>query len=288
MTGYGKGQITFSNFEITAEIKSVNNRYIDIIFRAPSIVSSFEPALRKLVKDNVNRGKVNVYIEIKSAAQKAGQSTINEDKLNSVYANLKSLKEKLNLNEEIELRHLLSFPELFETDISSVDEKELMKNLTRALTIALDKFNGMRLEEGTHLVEDMTLRINIIETATKAIHIKAPLNVTMEFEKLNTRIAELLVNTKVNEERLEQEIALISDKVDITEELTRMESHINQFRKTLARDSELGKKLTFILQEMHREANTMNSKTTDLEISHNVIQIKEEIEKIREQTQNIE
>ena len=288
MTGYGKGQIATGKFEITIEVKSVNNRYLDILFRMPSMVSSFEPGLRKIIKQNVSRGKVSVFIEIKETIKSDKESNINEDKLYHYYNTLKNIKSKLNLPGEIDLSHLLSFQELFEADISSVDENEFKTHLSDTLDKALQAFNAMRLKEGNHLIEDMAGRLDKINSIIKNVHEKAPANVRTEFDKLRARINELLDNQQIDPERVEQEIALISDKVDITEELTRLESHINQFGQTLNRDKELGKKLTFILQEMHREANTMNSKTTDVEISHLIIQVKEEIEKIREQTQNIE
>ncbi len=288
MTGYGKGQVSAGNLEIIIEIKSVNNRYLDILFRMPSMVSAFETDLRKLIKKSVNRGKVSVFAEIKQTLNNDNSSAINEDKLNYYYNNLKAIKEKLALSGPIEISHLLSFQDLFETDISRIDEAEFKQHLIKSVELALEAFNAMRLKEGQHLIDDMTVRLDKIEAITKQVHEKAPANVRAEFEKLKNRVNELLDNQQVDNDRLEQEIALISDKVDITEELTRMESHIGQFRQTLKRDKELGKKLTFILQEMHREANTMNSKTTDIKISHLIIQVKEEIEKIREQTQNIE
>ncbi len=288
MTGYGKGQITSGKFEVTVEIKSVNNRYLDILFRSPSMLTSFEPEMRNNIKKNVYRGKISVFIEVKESAKNENGSTINEEKLYHYYNTLKEIKNKLNLSEEIDLNHLLSFQELFETDISGVDENKFKIHLRTTLEKALQSFNAMRLKEGKHLINDMTGRLDKINTIIENVQKKAKNNVRAEFGKLKIRINELLENQQVDPDRLEQEIALISDKVDITEEITRMESHIVQFRQTLKRDKELGKKLTFILQEMHREANTMNSKTTDLEISHLVIQVKEEIEKIREQTQNIE
>lgn len=288
MTGYGKGQHTSGKFEITIEIKSVNNRYLDILFRMPSILSSFESELRQVIKQNVSRGKISVFIEIKEAVKNNNGNTIDEEKLLHYYNILKSIKDKLNLSQEIELNHLLTFQELFETDISNVDEIKFKTDLLTTLDKAIKSFNKMRFKEGKHLITDMIERLDKIDNITQSVYKKAPANVRNEFDKLLIRINELLENQQIDPERLEQEIALISDKVDITEELTRMDSHIGQFRQTLKRDKELGKKLTFILQEMHREANTMNSKTTDVEISHLIIQVKEEIEKIREQTQNIE
>ena len=288
MTGYGKSQNTFKMFEITVEIKSVNNRYIDIMFKLPGIISAFEAGLRETVKDNVSRGKVNVFIDIKEKADDNNGTSLNKQKLMHYFNTLKQIKENLNIPDPIELGHLLQFEELFEPDISTVDEKKFFRVIDSTLLQALKDFNKMRTKEGKHLINDMQKRIEIISAIVKEVSQKAPINVKVEFDKLYNRIEELLGTQKIDRDRLEQEIALISDKVDITEELTRMESHIVQFNHALKEDTELGKKLTFILQEMHREANTMNSKTTDVEISHKVIRIKEEIEKIREQAQNLE
>lgn len=288
MTGYGKAQSTIDSFEITVEIKSVNNRYMDVMFKMPFAFSSFEPQLRKIVKQNINRGKVSVFIDLKEAVQSQNGSPINEKRLIQRYETLKSIKNKLNIPGEIELSHLLQFEELFEVDASILDEEKLFNQLKSTLEEAITIFNKMRTKEGEHLIADMNERLELINKIINEVNQKSDGIVRDEFEKMMKRIEELLDNKKIDAERLEQEIAIISDKVDITEELTRFESHIGQFKQTLKRDSELGKKLTFILQEMHREANTINSKTTDVEISHEIIRVKEEIEKIREQTQNIE
>ena len=287
MTGYGKSQLTIDGFEITIEIKSVNNRYLDIMFKMPAVFSSFEQQLRNIVKEQIQRGKVSIFVDLKEAL-KNDLDSVNDIKLQQRYNMLKTIQEKLNLKGEIELSHLLQFDELFEVDASAIDEDILFDALKKTLEQALEVFNLMRAKEGKHCIQDMSQRLDIIDKIIKEVKQKAPATVREEFEKQLQRINELLENNKIDSERLEQEVALISDKTDITEELTRFESHIQQFKQTLQRDSELGKKLTFILQEMHREANTINSKTTQIDIAHKIIQVKEEIEKIREQTQNIE
>ena len=288
MTGYGKSQSTIDSFELTVEIKSVNNRYMDIMFKMPVVFSSFEPQLRKIIKEYLSRGKVSVFIDLKQALISQNDSSVNDVKLKQRFETLKAIKEKLNIQGEIELSHILQFEELFEVDTSAIDENLIFSQLKSTLEDALKIFNTMRVKEGEHLISDMNNRLELINTIVKEVKQKADGTVREEFDKMMKRVNELLENKKIDSDRLEQEIALISDKVDITEELTRFESHIGQFKQTLERDSELGKKLTFILQEMHREANTINSKTTNVDISHKIIQVKEEIEKIREQTQNIE
>jgi len=288
MTGYGKSQSTIGAFEITVEIKSVNNRYIDVMFKMPASFSSFEPSLRKIVKDKINRGKVSIFIDLQEAATSQNGVSLNEIKLQKRFNTLKNIKEKLNIKGDIELAHLLHFDELFEEDASALDQVALNKQLITAVKDALNIFDAMRAKEGQHLIKDMNERLEIIDGILKDVKQKSAGTVREEFDKMMKRLNELMEGNKIDKERLEQEVALISDKVDITEEITRFASHIGQFKHTLKKETELGKKLTFILQEMHREANTINSKTTDVDISHKIIQVKEEIEKIREQTQNIE
>lgn len=288
MTGYGKAEATIGNFEITIEVKSVNNRYLDISFRAPSFLLMFESELRDLIKTNVNRGKIIIFIDIKGKLNPENGNSVNEEKLLSLYNTLNSIKEKLNIPDKIELSHLLQFQDLFEADISTLDEDQLLEALKTGLSKALKAFNTMRGKEGAHLIDEMTSRLETITKTLSEVRQLSNGTVRSVFDKLSKRVNDLLENKAIDRDRLEQEIALISDKVDITEELTRFESHITQFHHSLKRDSEVGKKITFILQEMHREANTINSKTTEVDIAHRIIEIKEDIEKIREQAQNIE
>jgi len=288
MTGYGKAEHTLKKFELTIEVKSVNNRYLDIGFRTPSLISMFEAQLRKLIKESAKRGKVTIFIDIKEKQDPENGSSVNEQKLMSLYNTLSSIKEKLNIQGNIDLSHLVQFQDLFEVDISTIDENELSKTLRSTLKDALTAFNEMRVKEGDHLIEDMSARIKAITSNLLEVKKLSEGTVKKEFDKLFKRINDLLDSNKIDRDKLEQEIALISDKVDISEEITRFESHLNQFNQTLKQDSEIGKKLTFILQEMHREANTINSKTTEVEVAHKIIYVKEDIEKIREQAQNIE
>lgn len=287
MTGYGKSEGSIENFLVSIEIKSVNNRFLDINLRAPSSIQSFEPELREMVKAKVNRGKINVFIDIKENKNIEG-NFVNHEKLSALYKALLSVKNKLNIPGEVQLSHLLQFPDLMESDFSEINEEVFKTGLRSIFKIALDALIEMRLKEGAHLISDMNDRLNAIRNAFNDVREKSQGEVKNEFNLLVNRIEELLENKTIDRDRLEQEIALISDKVDITEEIIRFESHLIQFEQTLKRDSELGKKLIFILQEMHREANTINSKTTNVEVSHKIIQVKEEIEKIREQAQNIE
>lgn len=288
MTGYGKGQFSNHFYEITIELKSVNNRYIDMQFRMPSAVSQFENKLREIIKKNVSRGKLNIYLDLKRAHIEESGALINKTKLNQYHSGLKEINKQLGIKDPLTLNHILSFKDIFETNYDDLDDKQFFLDISAALNNAINAFNTMRAAEGSHLKEDMRGRIELITKIMDEITHKAPENVKMEFEKLTTRIDDILAGKIYDKERMELEIALISDKVDISEEITRMHSHLEQFNTALQKEGELGKKLTFILQEMLREANTMNSKSTDISITQQIIKIKEEIEKIREQAQNIE
>ena len=201
---------------------------------------------------------------------------------------MQKIQRSLNTEEPIKIGHLLQFPDFFEFDLSTIDLDTVKEMLVQSLLGALKDFNSMRDQEGAFLLKDMNDRMRTIEQFSEIVSSKGRGNIEIEYERLWNNIARLIDEDKIDKMRLEQEIAIIADKVDITEECVRMSSHLEIFRETLNKQGEVGKKLTFILQEMLREANTMNSKTTDTEISHKVIRIKEEIEKLREQAQNLE
>ncbi len=288
MTGYGKAENTVNGITIVIEIKSVNGRYLDINFRMPAALNGQEAVLRSLIKKQVRRGKLSVFIDIKRALDESGSGIINEKRLMGYMQALQAIKEKFNINDTVQLSHVMAFPDIFEQDMDEQIDAGFIAALKDTLQNALEPFIAMRGKEGEHLRQDMAARIKHIQQLADVIGSKSQKNTRKDFDKLLNRSLELIGAQKIDKDRLEQEIALISDKVDISEECTRLQSHLNQFKKELSKDGELGKKLTFLLQEMHREANTMNSKTTDIDVAHDVIIIKEEIEKIREQAQNIE
>jgi uncharacterized protein (TIGR00255 family) len=288
MTGFGKSEGTIDKFRVTVEIKSVNNRYLDINFRAPSNILTYEYDLRDLIRQKVNRGKINVTIDIKEDYNNNPAPSVDLKKIENFYKTLLTVKDKLNIPGEVNLAHLMQLPNVFESDLTNIDEDKFLSGLKDIFSNALTEFNRMRNNEGEHLIKDMNERLGHIKNTLEFVRENSKNDVQNEFNTLLKRLDDVLETNNFDRSRLEQEIALISDKVDITEEIIRFESHLNQFEQTLKRESELGKKLTFILQEMHREANTINSKTTNIEVSHKIIQVKEEIEKIREQAQNIE
>ena len=288
MTGYGKAKKIKGNLELSVEVKSVNSRYLDLAIRLPGNLTFLEMSVRDIVKKAIQRGKVSIFVNVKRAVNSNEETGIDQDRFRERFNLLQSLKETLKIHEEITLSHILSFPDLFEIDTDTLDPKEIQSLLESVLEEALEAYNSMRKEEGIFLLKDMRERIDIIVDRLYQIEKYSKLNVGDEFKRLLTNVENLVSERKFDRSRLEQEIAIISDRVDITEECVRMESHIKLFKETLKNEVEIGKKLNFILQEMLREANTMNSKTSNIEVSHDVIRIKEEIEKLREQTQNIE
>ncbi len=288
MTGYGKSIVQIKNMDISIEIRSVNNRFLDISLKMPKELNDYEYMLRNAIKKRLSRGKINVYINVNQINGDTGKSTIDLKKAKQYYVDLQRLKNELLISEDISLSHLLIFPDLFDAGLQNYDPKLMKETLLYGLHKALEQFEEMRQAEGNNLLNDMRARIAIISELTNFVKKNGKNNILMEFERLKNNVFSLIDADKIDKNRLESEMAIISDKVDITEECVRMESHLQLFNETLDTEGEAGKKLTFILQEMLREANTMNSKTTDTKIAHNVIRIKEEIEKIREQAQNVE
>ncbi len=288
MTGYGKGIRHNENFEVTVEIKSVNNRFLDLNIRLPRELNHEEMAIRDFVKQRILRGKMNVFVNVRQNPQSEGTLFINWDEVKKNFNQLKSIQSTLGIHDEVRLEHLLNFPEIFNPNLEEVAEEQLHPLIFEALDEALNEFVQMSEREGQNILQDIVRRLERIENLTEEIHTLAPQNLQSEFDRLYRNVMNLIGENKLDQNRLEQEIAVISDRVDITEEVVRLKSHIDLFRKTLDASGEVGKRLNFILQEIHREANTINSKTTLLDISHRVIKIKEEAEKLREQVQNVE
>jgi uncharacterized protein (TIGR00255 family) len=288
MTGFGKAQSINKNIEVEIEVRSVNSRYLDLSIRLPNTISAFEMPIRDKIKEEVIRGKITVYVNLKISSYDESQTLIDNSKILERYNQLKSVKKLLKIDENIKLSHLLTVSDLFELDLNTIDEKKLLDIIMKTLDQALNAFNVMRDTEGSHILKDMLERNNNITELLAFVEKKSKLNVQQEFNRQLENVKNMITQDKIDQDRLNMEIALIADRVDITEECVRMRSHISLFENSCKQNGESGKKLNFILQEMLREANTMSSKTSDIDVSHKVIKIKEEIEKLREQAQNIE
>ena len=288
MTGFGKSKVSNSTMVFNIEIRTVNNKFLDIFIRMPRELGAMEKFARDLISAEIVRGKINLFVSLDYLPDAHNGRLFNENKLKHYYYTLTKMKELLHLTTEISLDHLIGFKDIFETECIEENENEIKMLLQQGITEALNKLNEMRSLEGENLKKDIKDRASSVKEILSEIRTKSHDNVQKEFNRLYDNISKLLDEGKIDRTRLEQELALIADKVDITEECVRMDSHLMLLNDTMERGNDVGKKITFILQEMLREANTMNSKTTDITIQHLVIQIKEEIEKLREQVQNIE
>ncbi|MBD3226388.1 MAG: YicC family protein [Caldithrix sp.] len=288
MTGYGRGKHSDNHFELMVEIKSVNGRYLDQTVRLPRELSFLEKPIRDTISGRISRGNVSVFVNIKQKVDADTEPVIDEELVQLKMKSLQKLRAILKIEQPVDLNHILQFEDILTPDITRFSDEVFMRLLQPALDQALQSLIAMKNEEGRHINEDLQQRLSVIEQELSGIQTDSQDDVRDTFYRLYNNVLHLIDEQKIDPARLEQEIAIISDRMDTSEERVRLHSHINQFKKTLQNDDEAGKRLTFLLQEMLREANTINSKTGNTEVQHKVIRIKEEIEKLREQAQNIE
>ncbi len=287
MTGYGKANGNSNNYTFEVEVKSVNSRFLDVSVRLPKSLLSKEIELRNLIKQKINRGKVSLSINLTKDGVESGIQNIDKKNLLSTIEILNAIKKEAKIDEELKISHLLSFPYLFISDNSEFSDSEF-ELVKKALSEAIEKLKKMRSAEGEALLNDLKKRIENISELNSEISDLERSSIESYFSKLKERATGLLDGITSNDDRLNLELALLVEKYDITEESVRLESHIKQFLDALENGKEAGKKLNFIIQEMNREANTISNKSVSLDITNKGILIKEELEKIREQIQNIE
>ena len=289
MTGFGRGEYKNDNYHFTVECRTINHKYVDINIRLPRKISFLEDKIRNVVKEYVKRGRVDLYIKL----DLIGSEDVNlkfDEKLASEYVNiLNNIKSTFNLQDDITIMNIAKFPDIIKSEEKEEDEDLLWSMLKVALDDCLVKLKDMRKEEGIKLSNDIDMRCDLLKDYIEQIE-NYSYNVVNEYkEKLNNRIAEILDNPSlVDENRLAQEVAIYADKCSITEEIVRFKSHILQLKKTIHKDESIGRKIDFLIQEMNRETNTIGSKSSDLNITNLVVEIKSELEKIREQIQNVE
>lgn len=287
MTGFGRGSSSKNKITAEVEIKSVNSRFYEVSLKTPSLLSAYDYEIKEFIKSKVRRGKLNVVIHFKKDGIENGLPSIDKNKLLNQIELIKKIKRLSGIKENIELNHLLNSKEIFtslETELSK-SEFEIIKS---ALSKALNKLILMKKKEGAELSRDLNSRIEKINKKVLEIEKVFRKSINEYYEKLKQRIADLTSNSEINEDRLNLELAIIADRADITEECVRLKSHVKFFKESLRIENEPGKKLNFLCQEMNRETNTISSKSISTEIIHASVFIKEEIEKIREQIQNIE
>jgi len=287
MTGYGKESISKNKTSAEAEIKSVNSRFFEVSLKLPSILYPYDYEIREFIKAKVQRGKVSVVVHFKKDGVENGYITIDENKLSNHLTLIKKIKKAAGIKEEITLEHLLSSKEIFTSQDAELSKAEF-EIVKSALNKALDKLILMKKKEGAELSRDLTTRIENIVSNVSVIETEFRNSINEYHSKLKQRIQELTSSVEINEDRLNLELALISDRADITEECVRLRSHLKFFKESLKTEKEPGKKLNFLCQEMNRETNTISSKSISTSIIHSSVLMKEEIEKIREQIQNIE
>ena len=289
MTGFGRGEYKDNNYHFLAECKTINHKYCDINIRLPRKISFLEDKARNFIKNHIKRGRVDIYIKL----DLLGSEDVNlkfDEALASQYVNiLKEIRDKYDLVDDISVMNIAKFPEIIKTEEKEEDEDLLWSMLSKALEQTLTNLMEMRSEEGKILANDILQRCDLLRNIIEEIE-KHSYTVVLDYkEKLNNRISEILENPSlVDENRLAQEVAIYADKSSITEEIVRFKSHIEQLKSTIVKNESIGRKIDFLIQEMNRETNTIGSKSYDLNITNLVVEIKSELEKIREQIQNIE
>lgn len=288
MTGYGRGRADTEGRSYNIEIKSVNNRYLDINIRLPRQINPLEERIRKHISSKVNRGKIDVYINQEKFGDEDLVVKVDTNVADAYYNALTTLKEHFGLAEDIRLSHITSYPDIISTEKRDEDIEIIWNVLIKALDEALLMFLEMRSQEGTKLCEDIRERCQFIFSRIEEVEGRSSIVVDEYREKIKARIGEYLKEVEIDEARLLNEVAFFADRCSITEEIVRLKSHISQLTKTLTDKETVGRKLDFLIQEMNREINTIGSKANDLYITNIVVDVKSELEKIREQIQNIE
>jgi len=288
MTGYGRGSIEMDGRSYTIEIKSVNHRYCDLNIKIPKSLLSIEDRIRKTVQSRLNRGKIDLFVTQNLFDKKDVSAFLNKSLADSYFSCLTEIKERYNLKDDVSLSLISKFPEVITAKQEDEDVEELWYGLETALNNALDLMVQMREREGLKLTEDIISKCRGIKEKVLVIEEKSSDIVQEYTEKLKIRLNDLLKDYKVDENRLAMEVALLADKASIDEEIVRLKSHLVQVKETLELDEPVGRKLDFIIQEMNRETNTIASKASNLDVINIMLSIKNEIEKIREQVQNLE
>ena len=288
MTGYGRAVETVNGREFTVEISSVNNRYLDCSVRLPRMFSFAEEAVKQTVKQYVSRGKVEVHISVRSEAVEDTKLTLNGPVVEGYLNAMRQMVETYGVNDDISVSTISRLPEVFIMEKAKVDEEQLQNDLLLVLSHALESYNAMRTTEGAALDKDLRSRGNTILDFVSQVEAGNAQTVIDYRNRLEAKLREVLSNTAIDESRILTEAAIFADKVAVDEETVRLRSHLQQMNTMLDAGGAMGRKLDFLLQEMNREANTIGSKCTDVVLARIVVDIKAELEKIREQTQNIE
>ena len=288
MTGYGRGTASLEGRELTIELKSVNNRFLDIGMKLPRQLSFLEDGLRKLLNDNLSRGHVDVFVNYRNLRSDAKTVRVDEAILRAYLASARESAKALDLDDDLTLSKALTLPDVTTILPADEDQQALTELATTAMTEAIEGLKAMRLKEGERLKLDLNARMDTMTGYAAAIEKRAPAVAEEYRTKLTARVEELLGETEVDRARLATEVAIFADRAAIDEEIVRLNTHLIHFRELLDADEPVGRKMDFLVQEMNRECNTVGSKANDAELTSIVLLSKAEIEKLREQIQNIE
>lgn len=288
MTGFGRCEVSENDRKFTVEMKSVNHRYLDVNIKMPKKLNFFESAIRALLKDYIQRGKVDIFITYEDMTENNVSIKYNKDIAGEYLKYLREMAEEFGLDDDIRVSTLSRYPEVFTMEEVTIDEEGIWKTLEKALRGAAEGFVETRIKEGENLRMDLISKLDGMLSHVDFIKERSPQIIAEYKQKLEDKVKDLLADVKVDENRLLMEVTIFADKVCVDEEIVRLKSHIETTKATLLAGGSMGRKLDFIAQEMNREANTILSKANDLEISNRAIELKTEIEKVREQIQNIE
>jgi len=287
MTGYGRGEVTYAGASVTAELRSVNHRFCEIVVRLPKSLAAIEDGLKRSIQQKCARGRIELGVTL-GGGKEAKTLSLDHTLARQYHGLLRALKKELRLSGSIDVALVAAFRDIVSVVDRPPDERRLTQAVKRATTLALAALDAMRRREGTALADDLRPRLASVRTHVGSIADRAPGVVRDHFERMKERIEKLAGSADLDAARLQQELALFADRSDITEELTRLRSHLDQFEQVMTSDEPVGRTLDFLLQEIGREVNTIGSKGNDAEVGRHVVALKSEIEKIREQVQNIE
>ena len=288
MTGFGSAKGSVGSFSVTMELRSVNNRYLDLNIKLPRMFLFAEPSLKTFIQERVSRGKLDLFISIESNNSQEVCVSVDRTLADAYYHAIEQIGTHLNIDTKCSAIDIARFPDVLAVEKNNIDQNEILSDLLHLADAVIQDYNLMRMHEGEKLCEDMLKKVSKIESLVGEVELQAPRTVQAYFDRLHLKLNELMEGTGISEERILAEAAIFADKVATDEETVRLRSHISQFRKMLNDGSPIGRKMDFLIQEFNREANTIGSKCQDSEISYVVVDIKSEIEKLREQIQNIE
>jgi uncharacterized protein (TIGR00255 family) len=287
MTGFGKGEGTISNMDVAVEIKSVNSRYLELFVATPKFLSFLEEPFKKYIRQHISRGNIHCYLNVVSATNTLASYSVNKPLLKNFMQTVSDISAETGIEPKVSMQDLLTQPELLVLEESSIDHERLEADMIKILDLAIKELQDMEEKEGEYIRVIFQDRIESMQTQLKTIQALQKENIPQHIETMRSRIA-LLMKEDPSELQLHQEIVQLADKLDISEEIDRFHSHLKQFSDYLNSQEAVGKRLNFLLQEMNREITTMGNKASNSEISQHVVEVKNAIETVREQVQNIQ